>query len=236
MVGGQSYNYALRGDGQLVTEIADGNDQRKALDALLNTLTPEELAISENILKIIPPRALGYSRGRENFNVRTGLTFDPLGAAETAANMTVSFIFHPQRSARLIEYHSRNNSYPGLVEVIDKVISNTWKSSRKADYHGEIQNVVDQAVLQNLMKMAAHENASSRTKSISMFKLDELKTWLQEQLIRVKDDSQKAHYKMAVYQIEQFQKNPEDLKYNPLSPPAGSPIGMGIELYGCDQN
>ena len=61
----------------------------------------------------------------------------------TAANMTASFIFHPQRSARLIEYHSRNNSYPGLGEVIDKVISHTWKSSRRAGYPGEIQNVVE---------------------------------------------------------------------------------------------
>jgi len=236
MVGGQSYNYALRGDGQLVTEIVDGEDQRKALDALLNTLTPEELAISENILQLIPPRALGYNRGRENFKVRTGLTFDPLGAAETAANMTVSFIFHPQRSARLIEYHSRNNSYPGLSEVIDKVISHTWKSSRKAGYPGEIQNVVDQVVLQNLMKMAANENATSQTKAISLLKLDDLKTWLQEQLSRVKDDSRKAHYKMAIYQIEQFKRDPKDVKYTPLSPPAGSPIGMGYELYGCDQN
>lgn len=235
MVGGQSYNYALRGDGQLVTEIVDGNDQRKALNALVNTLTPEALAISENILKIIPPRALGYNRGRENFKVRTGLTFDPLGAAETAANMTVSFIFHPQRAARLIEYHSRNNSYPGLGEVIDKVISSTWKSSRKADYPGEIQNVVDQVVLQNLMKMAAHENASSRTKSISLFKIDELKTWLQQQLIRVKDDSRKAHYEMAVYQIVQFQRDPKDIKYKPLDPPDGSPIGNYDSFLGCSE-
>ncbi len=236
MVGGQSYNYALRGDGQLVTEIVDAVDQRKAMDALINTLTPEALAIPENILKIIPPRALGYNRSRENFKVRTGLTFDPMGAAETAANMTASFIFHPQRAARLVEYHSRNTSYPGLDEVIDKVISNTWKSTRKADYHGEIQNVVDQVVLQNLMKMAANENASSRTKSISMLKLDELKKWLVEQLNRTKEDSQKAHYLMAFTLIEQFQRNPKDVKYTPLSPPDGSPIGMGIELYGCYQN
>jgi len=69
-----------------------------------------------------------------------------------------------------------------------------------------------------------------------LLKLDDLKTWLQEQLSRVKDDSRKAHYKMAIYQIEQFKRDPKDVKYTPLSPPAGSPIGMGEELYGCDQN
>jgi hypothetical protein len=36
------------------------------------------LEISENVLKLIPPRPAGYDYNRELFNRRTGLSFDPL--------------------------------------------------------------------------------------------------------------------------------------------------------------
>ena len=69
-----------------------------------------------------------------------------------------------------------------------------------------------------------------------MLKLDELKKWAVEQLNETKIDTQKANYMTAISLIEQFQRNPKDVKYKPLSPPDGSPIGMGYELYGCNQN
>jgi hypothetical protein len=49
------------------------------------------LEISENVLKLIPPRPAGYDYNRELFNRRTGLSFDPLAAAEAAADIPLSF-------------------------------------------------------------------------------------------------------------------------------------------------
>src|SRR5208337_869799 len=48
-VGGMNYRYALRGDGQVVTEIVDPANQKRALDALLKTLVPETLALPESL-------------------------------------------------------------------------------------------------------------------------------------------------------------------------------------------
>jgi hypothetical protein len=47
VIGGLDYRYALRGDGQLVTEIASPDEQKKALTAVLKTLSPETLTVPE---------------------------------------------------------------------------------------------------------------------------------------------------------------------------------------------
>ncbi len=229
LIGGLNYNYALRGGVLKPTEMVDPNLQRQALESMLSALKPDVLAIPENVISSIPPRPLAYNRGRENFRVRTGLTFDPVGAAETAANMTVSLILHPARAARLVEYHARDNKYPGLQEVVDEMINASWKNNKTIGYYGELEMVVDNVILQNLMKLAANENAASQVRSIAYYKIDQLKSWLQAQ--RSVNGRTNAHWSYAIAQIQDFQKNPnEEVEINPLSPPAGSPIGSDLEL------
>jgi len=50
LIGGVDYNYALRGDGQEVVKMVDAATQQRAIEALMNTLSPETLALSERIL------------------------------------------------------------------------------------------------------------------------------------------------------------------------------------------
>jgi hypothetical protein len=232
LLGGLFYTYAIRGDGQKISEIVSPQDQRSALDILIRTIQPDLLALPERILQLIPPRAFGYTRNNEVFNVRTQLTLDPLAAAESAANLTVSLILHPERSARLVEYNSRNESYPSFGEVVDRIIHSTWKSTHQKGYHGEIQRVVDNVVLLHLMSLVANDEAMSQVRSIASLKLDELKHWLIKNKKKVKDDnSQYAHLSFAIYQITQFQKNPEKIQLTkPLETPASSPIGAD---YDC---
>ncbi len=45
-VGGLNYRYALRGDGQMMTEIVSPANQKKALDALMKTLSPTTLTLA----------------------------------------------------------------------------------------------------------------------------------------------------------------------------------------------
>ena len=112
LIGGLNYRYAIRGDGQLVTELVPAAEQLKALDMLIKTIEPSVLMLSENLLKIIPPRPMGYVRHRELINSRTDLTFDALSAAESAAAMTLNVILHPSRAGRLVEYHARDSKQP----------------------------------------------------------------------------------------------------------------------------
>src|SRR5580704_4309121 len=78
LIGGMDYTFALRGDGELPTQIVAPTEQRRALAAVLATLKPETLALPESLLKIIPPRPPEYPRDREDFKIHTSPAFDAL--------------------------------------------------------------------------------------------------------------------------------------------------------------
>ncbi len=230
-LGGFDYSYKLRGDGLKMGQIMPPEDQRRALELLLKTIDIEVLRLDERIINLILPRPPGYGQTRELFNGRTGLTFDPLTAAESAANMTVGFILNHQRAARLIEYNARDKKYPGLVEVIDKVLAKTIKSDPGMGLDAEINRVVNNVVLHDLMSLAANQSASYQVRAIALLKLDELKKWLKVELKETMDAGQKAHFLQSATEIGHFQKNPEKFYFTrPMQIPAGSPIGINDEI------
>jgi len=229
VIGGLNYRYALRGDGQPVAELLTPEQETKALEAILKTVDPSVLVLPERILKIIPPRALGYSRHRELVKIKTDLTFDPISTAETAADMTFSLLLHPARANRLIEHHARNSKLSGLESVIDQSISATFKSTPKPGLEGSIQMATNYALFTNLTKLSLHKNASAETRAIAFLKLDQLKTWLMAKATT--DEEWKAHYNYVVKQINALQEDPDEYKTESLSPPPpGMPIG------DCDLN
>ncbi len=226
VLGGLYYTYAVRGDGQVPTAMVPPAEQRRALTALLNTIRPDILTLPQNLLKIIPPQPDGYGRTREDFRGKTGVVFDALAPAESAAELTVSLILDPERDQRLMEYHAGNSEYPGLDEVIDDLVNSTWKAAPGKGYDAEIQRAVDDVVLDNLMTLAVNSRASEQVRAIAYYKIDGLKNWMRAQLKTVKSPNQKAQYVYALSQIKQFQQNPE--KYNvpaPITLPPGDPIG-----------
>jgi hypothetical protein len=223
VLGGLYYTYALRGDGQTATRIVPPAEQRTALAALLETIRPAALAIPERLLRIFPPAPLGYPRTRESFPARTGLTFDPLAAAETAASHTIGLILDPARAARLIEYSARDASAPGLAEVIETLLKATWQAAPRPGYEGEIQRTVDQVVLYHLMALAADDHTSPQARAIAAFKLDGLKRWLSDR--QWSEDREAAHAFYAIAQIDRFQRDPKQI---PVDKPAPEPPGMPI--------
>jgi hypothetical protein len=228
VLGGLDYTYALRGDGQKVTEIVAPAEQRRALSVLLETLDPETLQIPERILRLIPPSADGFERGRENFHGRTGVTFDPLSAVDAAADLTTGLILHPERATRLVEYHARDPKNPGLDEVIDRLIAATWKSARTGSEVQEVGRSIDDVVLYRLLSLASNDNASEQARAIAFAKLDDLRKWANAR--NVPDALEQAHFRFAAHQIEYFLLNPKEIRVTkPAAPPDGSPLGEGFE-------
>jgi hypothetical protein len=227
VLGGLTYTYALRGDGQTATELVPPEEQRRALTALLNTLTPEALDVPDRIARLIPPRAYGYDRHRELFRGRTGITFDRLAPVEAAATHTVSLLLHHERAARLVEFNSADKRFPGLGEVIDQLLNATWKAARAAGDRAEVQRVVDNVVLYHLLSLAVNESALGQVRAIASSKIEELKNWLTQQLKTTTDANQRAHLAFALSQIKLFQEDPKKITVpRPADPPPGQPIGM----------
>jgi hypothetical protein len=235
LVGGMDYTFALRGDGQTPTQIVAPAEQRRALAAVLATLKPDVLALPEPLLKVIPPRPPDYERGREHFKIRTSPAFDALAPAEAAAQHTLQFLFNPERAARLVEFHARNEGNPGLEEVLDTILDATWGTLHGQGYAGQIANTVDMVVLYDLMGLAANDHAPDEVRAIAKLKLHELNTRLNAPVGGKPAISDPAHVSFASWQIEQFEKDPKRIELTaPAEPPDGPPIGTDDDWDGWD--
>ena len=234
VLGGLNYRYAVRGDGQPVSELLTPQQQLRAMEALMKTVETGSLLIPESTLRQIPPRPISYSRHRELPRGRTDLAFDPLAIAETAADMTFALILHPARANRLFEHHSRDARLPGLESVIDRLISATFKASPKSGYEGAVQMSVDNALFTNLGKLALNKDASAPTKGIVLLKLAQLESWLTQRSATVSDEEWKGFYLYIASSIRQLRDDPDKFKIeNLLPPPPGQPIGdMDLDYCG----
>ncbi|GAC1309436.1 MAG: zinc-dependent metalloprotease [Mucilaginibacter sp.] len=225
MLGGIYYTYAVKNDGQITTKFVPPVEQWKAFNALMSTIAPDALALPEKLIEKIPPRPDGYPRTRELFKGRTGLTFDPMAAAESAAATTLSFMLQPERAARLVEYHARDNSQPGLIAVLDKLVAQTWKAPQQNGYSGELQRLVNNLTLNQLLTLAATGTAPESVRGIALLEIDGLKKWMNV-AVKTASGNQKANLLFGLSQIDQFEKNPSQFKPAPaVNMPDGSPIG-----------
>lgn len=225
-IGGLNYSFDLRGGVRKGPEIVSAVQQRQAILAVLKTLSPQVLAVPQSLLEMIPPRPPGYDSSQENFARRTSPAFDALAPAEAAAEITVALLLQPDRAQRMIEYHAQNTNNPGFDELLDDLLTATWKAQPESGYPGAIQRSVNAVVLSHLMTLAADEHASSQVRAVASFKLDELKKWLVTRENLPRDIATHAEYFFAKNQIDQFEKNPAQLHVTtPAPPPAGDPIG-----------
>jgi hypothetical protein len=228
LVGSINYTYALRGDNQMITQVLEKNEQQKALNALLLTISPENLTLPENIIRLIPPRAPGLGNNRELFIKRTGLTFDPLAAAQASAEFMISLLLHPERASRLVELGARGENL-NLQEVIGQLLNKTWMSGRQKGLAAQVQLQTEQVVLTHLMALVQNENASYQARAIATNYLLELKIYIKNEQKAKREEGYKAH---LIFALERMEK-PEIIKpTKALELPPGAPIGTG--LFGCE--
>ena len=230
-IGGLYYTYAVKtasgASPKNIQAIVPAATQRKALQVVLDTITPEALAIPENILQLIPPRAFGYGGGpTEYFTRRTGLTFDPIAAAGIAADLTISGLLNPERAARLNEYHARHAENPDFAEVVRALLNEVWKRTPpKNAYEAEIQRAVQTVSVTKLIDLAAEENAAQQVRAIATEMLRALMIDLKKTgMVEVND---LAHRKVLADEIERFLTRPDATRKRtaPLPTPPGDPIG-----------
>jgi hypothetical protein len=221
LIGGLDYRYQVRGDGQMNAAIVSPEEQRKALRAVITTLSAQTLTLPEPLLKLFPPRPPGFERNRESLPSQTGLTFDPIAAAETAADLTLATLFNPERAARLVEYNKRVAA-PSLGAVIDAALAvsgSPQDESRNAQptLSAEVQSAVYGRTVEALLALAADPKASLAVRAIAYAKLNGIKS-------RSGANSPLAAY--LAHRIQQFQNDPAKFVISkPLEAPPGMPIG-----------
>ena len=218
-LGGADYRYAVKGDGQAPFTIVPAEEQRDALETILFTLTIDFLALPEEIVSMIPPPAYRYGEG-EAFPGHTELLFDPLGAAEGAANFSVGEILHPQRMARLEVFGSMGD-YPALEEVADRLIEATWDAPPAEDDYGQrVLHIVQRSVADRMMQEASSAGNPAEVRAILSDRLDRLAARIES------TSAPSPHERLVAADIRRWQARIENTVPGPqLQMVAGDPIG-----------
>ncbi|MEO7050013.1 MAG: zinc-dependent metalloprotease, partial [Ferruginibacter sp.] len=219
-VGGMKYSYALKGDGQLVTQALTKQEQLNALNAVVSCMDPKFLLLPEKIIKLIPPRPAGYEYTKELFKRRTGLSLDPLTVAENAADMPLSFLFNPERLNRMVQYQAENNGL-GVDEMISLIMDKTWRAIPQAGMEGLILQQNKQLLLTYLLGVSLNEETSFATNAAIMKALDDIKNIATKQMAGA-NPAAKGYLLLT---LDRITNRLTGKPYTPEPAPPGSPIG-----------
>lgn len=225
LVGGMYYTYALRGDGQPVTRVLSKAEQLQALKAVTDCMEPEFLQVPERIAQLIPPRPAGYNFSRELFRKRTGLSFDQLAPAETAADLPLSFLFNSERLNRMVQFELQNGGL-GPAEMINLLLDKTWKAPRQTGMKQLIQLQTEQVLLTYLLAASVAEANSFAVKACMQKALKELRAFIESTMKSNNDPTYQGHLVLA---LERMAKPGEAKPTLHKEIPPGAPIGCEWE-------
>ena len=221
LIGGMYYTYALRGDGQPVTRALTKEEQKMALSTLIDCIDPAFLELPDRIIKLIPPRPAGYDFSRELFRKRTGLAFDALAPAETAADMPLSLLFNAQRLSRMAQFEVANGGL-GISEMMNMLLAKTWKAPRQTGMHKLIQLQTEQVLLTHLLAASINDNNSFAVKAALQNTIKELKVLAESRVKSTTDETYRGHLVLSLERITK-PENAKPVIHREIPP--GAPIG-----------
>ncbi len=230
LIGGLDYRYQVRGDGQPGPSAVAAADQQHALRSVLKTLSADTLAISDALVSMLPPRPPGLPRSRETFPTATDLTFDPIAAAESSADLTLAVLLHPARASRLVQYHAQDPSMPSLTAVEDALLAAVaTRPTGGPKLSVEVSRAIESRTVEAMLSLASNTAASAQARAITRAELD---TLLKQNSTTTSDADESAHRAAIAARIAEWQHSPE--KFTPSKPieaPPGMPIGDDEDMY-----
>ncbi len=239
-VGGLDYAYAVRGDGAPpATPVAPAR-QREALAAVLGTLDPAGLDLPESLLGKLPPPSVDYPPHREFLGTRTAPAFDALGAAATAADMTVGMLLPPERLARVVDFHRRDAAEPGVDEVLDALTKQVFTAAATMPRLREIRRTVQAVTVRRLLAAASQPAQVTAVRAALEAALRRLAADMRRDARTGEPGDQELRATLAA-DIERWLARPataaaarEAAPGAPPEPPPGPPIGGWSAADECE--
>lgn len=124
IVGGVNYRYAVAGGTTTLPTPVSAPDQRAALDALIGTLSADALTVSPQLTMMLSSGVNGRADPQfdtEVFDNAGASVFDPLVAADIAAQVTLESLLAPSRLSRLTIQQAQDGSQLGVGELLDRL-------------------------------------------------------------------------------------------------------------------
>jgi hypothetical protein len=219
-IGGMYDNLAVKGENLTPTEIVPPALQREVLDLLVEALKPENLTMPEPLLAQLG--SFTGVRNLEEINSAAGYAFDHLSAARTLSAMIVEQLLEPERAARLITFADRLPTAPTLDELFDRLVQATWNApDAPSPMERSLQRVTRRVVVDGMMILGAHAQASPEVRAITMARLRALAGTLAS---RTSDPVAV----LAAEDVARYLQNPQAHapKSLALPQPPGAPLGM----------
>jgi len=247
VIGGLDYSYSVRGEGKQEASPLDPAWQRRALQTVLSTISPQALDLPEPIVRLLLPRPAEYEPNIEMFRGDASPAFDPLAAAATAAEMTVGGLLQPERDARLIDFHRRDAALPSFEEVLGALTDAAFGSPKAAESsrQAEIRRTVEGVVVTDLLRTAASPDSSPAVRSQVDAELRRLRSRLGGAKkpgapAGAGDFAERSQRQWLSDEIDRWLERRATDTRKPLEAPAlppGQPIGSGTlaipQLAGC---
>ena len=129
LLGGVDFTYATVGDGHGEAHPVPAAAQRRALDALLATLSAAALTVPPQLLANLSAGWSGDNDRQTDIELMPGAggpVFDPLAASEVGAMVTLTDLLAPQRLNRLDIEHQADPASPSAGEAIDRLIDHVF--------------------------------------------------------------------------------------------------------------
>ena len=178
MLGGVDFTYDQERDFQRVDDVVDARDQRRALEAILHALSPEELQIPPSAAKRVPARLASSALSELEWPVRkpgvfmyitdtaplelplpSSGPFDPLGWADVLSRGIANDLLDGERLARVATQFESGQIDLSVGEAIDRVVAGTWGAPTPADTAlAPLRRVARNAILDGLLSLARDEN------------------------------------------------------------------------------
>ena len=227
LIGGVSYGYQVK-DKHFKNEmtIVTSENQQQALTALLKTLSTEVLTLPEHIVKLIPPKAYGYRRGRESFKSKTGLTFDPVSAAEASAKHTLTLLLNAERLGRVQQQAVMVAGIPQISDIFNELLTKTVKVQARKGIELLVQQRVNQQVIEHLLTLWHKKDLVTELRAEVYVALSDSQEWLTDHQRSRKYKGLSAQFRLLARQIDYSLNN--DKLVTPASSikmAPGSPIG-----------
>ncbi len=224
-IGGISYEYNVAGDGRPFASLAPAEMQRASLRALLKTLSTDTLTVPE---RLVMPLSSGSNdrnpqETQELFQGAGYSAFDPLVAADVAAQLTLNSLLAPTRLTRVYEQHRRTPSLPGLDELLDGLTEATIEARRDA-----VGRRISYRTLMTLARVAQSAETSPDVAAILSDRLQALRA----RLAKGGSGEDGAWSRSMARILGDDDLLSKELSKKPAEPaiPPGMPIGSGPEF------
>jgi len=246
LIGGVYFTYAVKDDGAAAPAKVPGNDQRRALRALLATLDPEMLDLPEALLAQLSagqsstpdkqvdievfgsPNSKPIDLERADARVRVP-PFDLLTAASAAADVTLSDLLDVARLNRVMQQGALDPQELGLSELLSETLKAVFAPAQKGTHIAALRRCIQGRLLARLGAALGDDALSAAAAADVHAALTELGDRLQKQKTGDPEEVATARYYADIIGHDKLKEFAKTLIADHPAPPIGPPIGADGE-------